>query len=180
MTELRPLFTLNESLIRPEAQGLGGRPQQLSGDSTTVTRVEEQEWNQHAARYLALGATPSETAVACGVHINTIYGLTNTPWFQERVTRLMADLDVDIMSQFKGLRTAAVLKLGELAATAKSEVVQLSAVKEILDRNFGKSVQRVEADTTVRSADPVAEVAALQRDIANLTGIPEAELQRQG
>lgn len=141
----------------------------MAGDNN-VTRLDEQEWHQHAARYLALGATPAEAAVACNRSLGAIYVLTNTPWFQERVTRLMADLDVDIMAQFKGLRTAAVLKLGELAATAKSEVVQLSAVKEILDRNFGKSVQRVEADTTVRSADPVAEVAALQRDIANLSG----------
>lgn len=171
MTELKPSFTLPAGTLRAEGQEIGttlhGR-----GSDGNVTRINEQEWHQHAARYFACGLSTQEVADACGVSYNTVHVLSHTSWFQERVTGLMAEQDRDIMDLFKGMRVSAIMKLGQLAEGAKSEVVQLGAVKEILERNFGKSVQRVEQDTTVRSGDPVAEAAALMRDIENLQGNP--------
>ncbi len=166
-------FTLPASEIRPEAQGIAGAVH--TNGQAMIGTVNEQEWHQHAARYLAMGMTQAQTADACGVGYLAVAKVCAAQWFQERVTKLMAAQDSDIMEHFKQLRIGAVLKLENLLE-AKSETVQLGAIKEILDRNLGKAVQRIESDTTVRSADPVQEAKQLQEEILRLGATPVADL----
>lgn len=172
MTELQ--FTLPAKHVHPEARDIGTRLHANHARAEKTTRPmpesgpDEQPWHQHAARYCAMGMVPKEVAEACGVEINTIYRLRNAPWFQDRVTALMAEQDKDVMEIFKNARGAMAMKLVDLALTAESEAVRLAACDKVLDRFLGKAVQRVESDTIVRSSDPVAEKEALLREIAAL------------
>lgn len=159
--------TLPAKQIRPEARDIGTRLHAKNARTEQKTE-NEQPWHQHAARYCAMGMVPKEVAAACGCDVQSIYRLRNALWFQERVTALMAEQDKDVMEIFKNARGAMAMKLVDLALTAESETVQLSAADKVLDRFLGKAVQRVESDTIVRSADAVAEREALLREIAAL------------
>lgn len=173
MTELQ--FTLPAKNINPEARDIGTRLHGVHARTNKEKQgppTDEQPWHQHAARYCAMGMVPKEVAASCDVDVNLIYRLRNAPWFQDRVTSLMAEQDKDVMEIFKNARGAMAMKLVDLALTAESETVQLAACDKVLDRFLGKAVQRVESDTIIRSSDPVAEKEALLREIASLDNGP--------
>lgn len=174
MTELKPSFTLPGSVIRPEAQGLGScvdrNRDQAAGAAALRPGSEEQEWYQHAVRYSGQGLTADEVASACNVSAQTIRNLRKDPRFQERVTRYMAESDRDVMDAFKKELLGATYRLVDLSQNAESEAVKLKATTEIIDRVLGKTLSRTENDSTVRSADPVAEKASLEAEVKGLLG----------
>lgn len=142
------------------------------GESRTGIRLTEQPWHQHAARYAAIGMEPSDIAEACEVHVNTIYALQKTPWFQERVCSIMLEQDYDIMEFFKRSAMGAAIRLKDLSENAKSETVKLAANAELLDRHFGKAVAKHEVNAVTRSEDPTKEVEALEAQIRAKGGVP--------
>lgn len=166
-------------MLRPEAV-MGGALHQSGGVSrVSPTKENEQEWHQHAARYLALDMPVKEVAEACGVCDNTIYVLQNTLWFQEKVCRIKLEMDRDVMEIFKSASIQAALKLVALSNTSKSEAIQLAATESILDRHLGKARQFIETDSVIRSADPVAEAEALRAEIKALEAPPASDVGRE-
>lgn len=163
MNELRPSL----AILRPEAV-VGGALHQAGGENRGLGCVSEQEWHQHAARYLAFGMMPKEVAEFCGVHVQSVYAVQNAPWFQERITSIQLAMDKDVMDVFKGASMGAALKLVELMTSAKSEAIALAATESILDRHLGKARQFIETDSTIRSGDPVAEAERLRAEIKAL------------
>lgn len=170
MTSLRP----DLAILRPEAVA-GGALHTTGGSSTShIGRVNEQEWHQHAVRYIGLGMMPNVVAEMLGVHVNSVYSVQQELWFQEKVNRFMLENDKDVMEIFNNASVGAALKLVELMKSAKSESVQLAAAQELLDRKLGKAAQTITTDNTIRSADPVAEAEQLRQEIKMLQDKPAA------
>lgn len=133
--------------------------------------VTEKPWHRSAAFMFARGATSQEVALNLEVAPSTVSNLLRQPWFQDRVTQLMAEYGGrDVIELFKAEAFNSLVTLVELRDTAKSETVRKSSATEILDRALGKPLQRVESSTVPRSMDPAAEVAALERENMLLSG----------
>lgn len=110
----------------------------------------------------------AEVARAFDVSLPTIYNLMRQPWFQERVTTMMAEHGgKDIMALFRAEGWNSLVTLVELRDESKvSATVRASCARDILDRALGKPLQRIETSDEVRSADPVAEAERLKEDNA--------------
>lgn len=125
----------------------------------------EKPWYHAAALMFAAGAvTAKEVAEAFGVSLPTVHNLIRQPWFQERVTQLMQEHGGrDIMTLFRSEGFNSFVMLKELRDDAKSPAtIKRSCALDILDRAFGKPVQRVENTQMPTSDDPVAEVNRLE------------------
>lgn len=122
-------------------------------------------WYEAAAVMFAAGAvTAKEVARSFGVTEPTVNNLIRQPFFQARVTELMQEHGGrDIMSLFRAEGFNSFVKLKELRdATTSPSTIQRSCALDILDRAFGKPVQRVENTQMPTSDDPVAEVRRLE------------------
>jgi hypothetical protein len=128
----------------------------------------EQPWHRTAAYFFATGvmSTP-EVAQACNRDHRTVRNLLRQPWFQERVTQLLAESGgKDIMALFKAeqLNTFAVmLDLRDSKDTPSP--VKFNVCRDILDRTLGKPVQRIETQDKTESSDPVAEARRLEEEL---------------
>lgn len=122
------------------------------------------------ARYLALGMSQTEAANASGYSQQHISRLLKMPWFQGRVAQFLKEGSQDLMTLFRGAGLQAFATLVEITENPKTPAaVRLAGVKEILERNLGKATQYLEVKST-SSVDPVAEVEALERELASRQG----------
>ena len=162
--ELNPL-DLPASNLTPEAQNGSGR---FHGTKPAEHYLpEEKPWHRAAALMFAAGAvTIKEVAEAFDVTPPTVRNLLRTPWFQERVSDLMAEHGGrDIMTLFKAETYNSLVTLVELRDNTKvPAAVRRATAVDILDRALGKAVQRVETTDVPVSADPVAEAQRLERE----------------
>lgn len=139
---------------------LGSRP---------PTRVieTEQPWHRTAAHLIAAGYTQAEVARTLERSSVTVSNLLRQPWFQAHVTELMHRNGRDIMEAFRAEAFNSMVTLVEIRdnVDAKNADRRACAV-EILDRGYGKSLQRVEDVTGARSENIADETARLAREIA--------------
>jgi len=98
----------------------------------------------------------------------TVRNVLRQPWFQERVTKLMADNGgKDIMAMLKAEQFNSLVTLITLRDDAKAPpVVRANISQDILNRTLGKPIQRIETDNTMHSDDPVAEARRLKEELA--------------
>lgn len=89
-------------------------------------------------------------------------------WFQERVTRLLADNGgKDIMALLKAEQFNSLVVMVELRDDRKiAAPVRAGICRDILDRTLGKPTQRVEISGESPSDDPVAEARRLEEELA--------------
>lgn len=135
----------------------------------------ERFWHNAAALMFAAGAvTAKEVAEAFGVSIPTVHNLIRQQWFQEKVTKLMADNGGrDIMSLFKAEGFNSLVTLIQIRDNEKAgSAVRRACAVDILDRSLGKPVQRIEDTRGPVSADPVAEVKQLEEANDRLRNAP--------
>jgi hypothetical protein len=155
------------SNLSPEAEQNFNR---LHGMPLPVREIMyEQPWHRTAAYFFATGvmSTP-EVAQACNKDNRTVRNLLRQPWFQERVTQLLAQNGgKDIMALFKAeqFNTLAVL-LDLRDAKSTPAPVKFNVCRDILDRTLGKPVQRIETEDKTQSDDPVAEARRLEEELA--------------
>jgi hypothetical protein len=127
--------------------------------------VEEKPWHRACALMFAAGSvTSKEVAEAFEVSVPTVRNLLRQPWFQERVTQLMAEHGGrDIMALFRAEGWNSLVTLVEIRDDSKvSASVRSANARDILDRALGKPIQRIEQSNVPTSADPVAEVQRLE------------------
>ena len=128
--------------------------------------VQEKPIHRTAAMLFASGWTTREVAKACDLGEGTVRNLLRTPWFQERVTQLLAlNGGQDIMALFRSEQFASLATLIEVRDDPKaSAAVRAKVANDILDRVLGRAVQRIESTNVPHSSDPVAETAQLAEE----------------
>ena len=159
--------TAPASFLSPEAQISetkfhGTRPPKYA-------LTEEKPWHRTAAYFFATGCMSTrDVANACEVTEPTVRNLLRQPWFQERVTTLMAENGgKDIMAMLKAEQFNSLVTLIEIRDSEKAPfVVRANVSKDILDRTLGKPVQRIETEDKTVSDDPVAEAHRLKEELA--------------
>lgn len=156
---------LSPPALRPEVIHSNGR---FHGVKPPAFPIEEEKpWHRAAALMFAAGAvTIKEVAHAFDVSEPTIRNLMRQEWFQEMVTRLMAEHGgKDIMALFQAEQYNSLVTLVEIRdnLNASNQVRRACAV-DILDRAMGKPVQRVETSSIPHSADPIAESRRLEEE----------------
>jgi hypothetical protein len=130
---------------------------------------KEAPWHLSAAYMYAMGSCNREIAEAHGKSPQAVSNLFHQPFFQERVTDIMAENRRDIMDLFRGERISSLETLVAIRDNERAPAAaRVACCREILDRTLGRPVQRVEAGGEVRSDDPVAEVERLEREINRL------------
>lgn len=114
--------------------------------------------------FAAGSVTTHEVAEAFGVHDETVRNVLRQDWFQETVTKLMAEHGGrDIMSLFRGEALSSLVTLVELRDGKDTpKAVKRACCTDILDRALGKPLQRVEQTGSPKSDDPVREAQQLE------------------
>lgn len=114
--------------------------------------------------FAAGSITTHEVAEAFGVIDETVRNLLRQDWFQEHVTKLMAEHGGrDIMALFAAETFNSLVTLVELRdGTETPKTVRRACAVDILDRALGKPLQRVEQSGTPTSSDPVREAQQLE------------------
>lgn len=139
-------------------------------------RKFEQPWHRIALYELAKGIPPKKVAELCDVTPKSIYDLCRTSWFQKNLDEeIRRASGVGQVEQFRAEVAMALAVESELLANPRTPAAvraKIAATK--IERVHGKALQKVEFNDVTTSANPVAEVEALQRqlstDLAN-TGI---------
>ena len=144
------------------------------GDSTTHKsghRVYEQSWQRAAAILVAAGMSGKQIAESLDKCASSVSALMAVPWFQANVTKIIESkvgaADVLALCREKAIQAHDVLFeiLHDKDAGART---RLQAATTVLDRVYGKPVSHVQSDVTVRSGDPVEEIARLEREKADM------------
>jgi hypothetical protein len=132
----------------------------------------EKPWHRLAAFAFALGATTKDVATQLEHSEPTIRNLLRQPWFQDKVTALMAEYGArDIMELFRAEQISSLCTLVEIRDNPKAPAnARVLCAKDILDRTLGKPVQRIEQVNEPTSSDPVAEVEKLEMEVNRLKG----------
>jgi hypothetical protein len=101
-----------------------------------------------------------------------VQNLLRQPWFQKKVTTLLAkEGNKDIARLFQGEQYSSLVTVTKLRDDPEvPAAVRLAASKDILDRVLGKPTQRVEMSHEVVSDDPVSEVQRLEEENNRLRG----------
>lgn len=80
--------------------------------------------------------------------------VTRQPWFQKRLMAALHEAGRETIGAFiQAEAENSILKLVELRDTAVSEQVQATCARDILDRAFGKPVQRTEVKMEVKKTE---------------------------
>lgn len=114
--------------------------------------------------FAAGSITTREVATAFGVSEETVRNVLRQDWFQETVTKLMAEQGGrDIMALFRGETINSLVTLVELRDGKDTpKAVKRACCTDILDRALGKPLQRVEQSGSPKSDDPVREAQQLE------------------
>jgi hypothetical protein len=164
------ILRLGETITPVETQNVF--PGTLHNRKPNASRAErhfEQFWHKTAALLFAVGKNNAQVAEECGVSSETIRALARTGWFQEMVSKIIADNGGrDMVEIFRRDAIEAHGLLVELRQNEKTPVsLRAKLATDAVERYHGKATQRVEHGT-IASADPVAEVAELERQLENL------------
>jgi hypothetical protein len=155
-SELSPEVQVNPDLLH------GTRPPQWE---VTV----EQPWHRIAAYLFSTGCTNcKQVAEIIGdVNEKTVRNLLRQKWFQERVTKLLAENGgKDIMALLRAEQFNSLVVMIDIRDDSKMPpVVRKDICKDILDRTLGKPIQRVENVESPTSDDPVAEARRLENEL---------------
>jgi hypothetical protein len=165
LRELRSTLTASE--LSPEAQV---NPDQLHGTRPPDWEVNvEQPWHRIAAYLFSTGCTSCKQVAEIIGDINekTVRNLLKQKWFQERVTKLLAENGgKDIMAMLRAEQFNSLIVMIDIRDDKEAPtVVRANICKDILDRTLGKPIQRVENVESPTSDDPVAEARRLQDEI---------------
>ena len=142
---------------------------QPCGKGTHQERKYEQFWHKSAAVLYATGHTDEQVADAVGKDRDTVRQVRRTSWFQEMVSKVVADNGGrDMIELFKKDAVAARDVLVEILENEKAPLaLKAKVATDMVERVYGKATQRVEHGT-IASADPVAEAEELSRQLENL------------
>lgn len=173
MPELLPTLsslrgaTAPASELSPEAQV---NPGTLHGTLAPMWDVTvEQPWHRVAAYLFATGCTSCKQVAELIGDINdkTVRNLLRQKWFQERVTKLLAENGGrDIMALLKAEQFNSLIVMMDIRDDAKAPpVVRVNICRDILDRTLGKPIQRIETAEAPTSTDPVAEAQRLKEEL---------------
>jgi hypothetical protein len=159
--------TIPASELSPETQI---NPDRLHGTRPPTWDVDvEQPWHRIAAHLFSTGATScKQVAELIGdVNEKTVRNLLRQPWFQERVTRMLAEGGKDFMTLLRAEQYNSLIVMLDLRDDTKSPpIVRANICRDILDRTLGKPVQRIENSDMTPSDDPVAEARRLKEELA--------------
>lgn len=159
---------------------LFGRPD-ATGDEV---RKYEKVWHRYAAELAARRMAPKQIAETCNVSYASVLELMKNPWFQTTTLEIMRrDGMKDIMEVFKEQQFSSMVRLIEIRDDPKTPTtVARQTCVDILDRLGGKPTQKIESTVeTIRSDDPVAEVARLERENGQLAArLSGADLPEPG
>ena len=159
--------TESASSLSPEAQISDNRFHGMRQPRFVLN--EEKPWHRIAMYLFATGATSiKEVAKCCEVSEPTVRNLLRQDWFQERVTKKLADNGGrDIMSLLKAEQLNTLVVMVELRDKHDTPAaVKASVCKDIFDRTLGKPVQRIQTEESPNSDDPVAEAQRLEQELA--------------
>jgi hypothetical protein len=135
------------------------------------TLEREQPWHRFAAFAFAMGRSAKDVAKELEKSQPAVQNLLRQPWFQARVTALMAEYGKDGMEMLRGEQINSIQTMIEIRDDpGASKAVRVICARDILDRVLGKPVQRIETSNEVHSADPVAEVEKLEEEVNRLKG----------
>jgi len=159
--------TAPASELSPEAQV---NPDQLHGTRPPQWDLQtEQPWHRIAAYLFATGCTSCKQVAELIGDINekTVRNLLRQKWFQERVTKLLAENGgKDIMALLRAEQFNSLIVLLEMRDDTKTpQPVRFGICKDILDRTLGKPIQRIETSESPTSDDPVAEAKRLKEEL---------------
>lgn len=159
--------TAAASELSPEAQT---NPDRLHGTRPPQWDVEvEQPWHRWAAHLFGAGCTScKQVAEILGdVNEKTVRNLLRQPWFQERVTKILADNGgKDIMAMLRAEQFNSLVVMIDIRDDPKAPpVVRANICRDIFDRTLGKPVQRIETADVPTSDDPVAEARRLKEEL---------------
>jgi hypothetical protein len=131
---------------------------------------KEAPWHLSAACMYAMGSGNGEIARAHGKSPQAVSNLFRQPWFQERVTQIMAENRRDVMDRFKAERFNSLETLVALRDNEKvPAAVRMACAKDILDRTLGKPTQRVEmAGEDLHFDNPCEEAERLEAEVRQL------------
>ena len=106
------------------------------------------------------------------INERTVRNLLKQKWFQERVTKLLAENGgKDIMALLRAEQFNSLIVMIDIRDDAKMPpVVRKDICKDILDRTLGKPIQRVENVESPTSDDPVAEARRLNEELSRREG----------
>ena len=146
-------------------------PGRLHGSRPPLWDVEvEQPWHRIAAYLFSTGCTSCKQVAEIIGDINekTVRNLLRQPWFQERVTKLLADNGgKDIMALLRAEQFNSLVVMIDLRDDIKiPPAVRKDICKDIFDRTLGKPIQRIETAEAPTSDDPVAEARRLKEELA--------------
>jgi hypothetical protein len=130
----------------------------------------ERPWHRMAAFAFGLGATARDVARNLCKSEPAVQNLLRQPWFQNKVTAIMAEYGAkDIAQLFKAEQFNSLMTLVEIRDDPKApKASRVVCARDILDRALGKPIQRVENLNSAESADPVGEVERLQQEVNRL------------
>ena len=118
----------------------------------------------------AMGSGNGDIAKAHDKSPHAVSNLFHQPFFQARVTAIMAENRRDLMDLFRGQRINSLETLVAIRDNEKAPAAaRVACCREILDRTLGRPVHRVDAvGGEVTSSDPVAEVERLEAEVKRL------------
>jgi hypothetical protein len=130
----------------------------------------EQPWHNTASYLFATGKSAKWVATAMGKSQPAVQNLLRQPWFQKKVTKLLAqEGNKDISKLFQAEQYSSLTTLVQLRDDPEvPAAVRANVCKDILDRSLGKPTQRVEVAHEAVSDDPVEEVRRLEEENARL------------
>lgn len=168
LKELRGSVTAPASELSPEATN---NPGQFHGQPAPMWDIDtEQPWHRFAAYLFASGCTNCKQVaeIVGDITPKTVRNLLRQKWFQERVTKLLADQGGrDIMALLRAEQFNSLIVMIDIRDDSKMPpAVRSNICRDILDRTLGKPVQRIETSDTPTSDDPVAEAQRLKEEIA--------------
>jgi hypothetical protein len=164
--------TAPASELSPEVQV---NPDLLHGTRPPDWEVTaEQPWHRIAAYLFSTGCTScKQVAEIIGdVNEKTVRNLLKQKWFQERVTKLLAENGgKDIMALLRSEQFASLIVMIDIRDDQKQPpAVRANICRDILDRTLGKPVQRIETNENPQSDDPVAEARRLREELTRRQG----------
>ena len=144
------------------------------GKTATLGNRNEQPWHRMAAYMLNAGRTNSEIAMAAGVTPNTVSQIRAQKWFQELCAIIANKEGEEITGLIHSYVAEAVEGIHDIATSAESDRVRLSAYNILLEQGRGKPLQRTVSLNGHTTLSPEDEMAELTQELRNLRQISPA------
>lgn len=167
------LSSTNETYFNPEMSRNGNTPEAYAAMEQRVDALFGGKYANHLIKrerpehrlmlWLKLnGHSNKEVANTTGYAYHTVCQIVKQPWFVENFCRLSSEMGKDSVQTFlEGEVMGALERTVDLAKSADSDAVKMSANREILDRFLGKSVVKAEVKQAGTIDHVVHDAAAL-------------------